>query len=85
MAKQRADPAGYVRATVGPAGHGKLVYAQDIAVGKPTGLGKRGLVADHKNGVRSDNSKGNVRLVSRSVNRTNQHPSLTPHPKRKGK
>ena len=77
--KPRSD--GYSRTTVGPKGHGTLQYVHRVtAYGGRVG-GRRKApkssygtrkVVDHRNRVRTNNSRGNVHIVSRSVNNRNR-------------
>ena len=61
---------GYKRKTVGPKSKGKQVYAHRAAAGLGSKKGSKGkgTVVDHKNKVRSDNRKSNLRKVSKAEN-----------------
>ncbi len=86
-ATHKPNGGGYTRSTIGPK-TGPVVQAYDqrikagVAGQHP---GHTGSVVDHINGKRADDRPSNLRVTSRSVNAKNRHPSLTPHPKRKGK
>ena len=54
---------GYVRQTVGPPSKGVRKYKHRVVAGA-----KPGQTVDHKNARRSDNSRGNLELVSRAEN-----------------
>ena len=62
--KPRAD--GYVPATVGPKGRGTKTLEHRVKAGI-VGKGPD-VVADHKSGVRSDNSRSNLSVTSRGEN-----------------
>lgn len=82
LATHKPDGNGYVRSTQGPPGKGTLQYEHRVkAEGKRPGgralasaPGKTTTkVVDHKNGSRASNGRGNLRVVSRSVNAKNKH------------
>jgi hypothetical protein len=56
---------GYIRVTVGPKGKGTQTYKHRAAKGLKKG-DKR--VVDHGNSNRKDNSKGNLKVMSRGAN-----------------
>ncbi len=64
---------GYKRVTVGPASKGKQVYEHRAKAGLANTKGSKGkgTVVDHKNKRKGDNSKGNLRKVSKGAN--NRH------------
>ena len=68
----RAD--GYKRVTRGPKGDGTQVYAhrQAAGVGGVKGSKGKGKVVDHKNRVRGDNRRSNLRVVSKGANNRNR-------------
>lgn len=65
---------GYKRVTVGPKSKGKQVYEHRAKAGLAATKGSKGkgTVVDHKNRVTSDNSKGNLRKVSKGKNNRNR-------------
>jgi hypothetical protein len=70
--KPRDD--GYVRTTVGPEGKGRVVYQhRAIAYGgnPPKGSKGKGTVVHHKDHGRSNNSRKNLKRVSKAYN--NRH------------
>lgn len=71
--KARDD--GYSRVTIGPAGKGHQVYEQraKAGLGNVKGSKGKGTVVDHKDGNRQNNSKGNLRKVSKKRNNANKH------------
>ena len=70
--KTRDD--GYKRTTVGPKGDGKQVYEHraKAGLGKTKGSKGKGTVVDHVNHDRDDNSKSNLRKVSKAKNNANR-------------
>lgn len=54
---------GYIQRTVGPKGKGKRVYEHRHKAGAGPGQ-----VVDHGNSNRSDNSSGNLKLMTRGQN-----------------
>ena len=65
---------GYKRVTIGPKSKGTQVYAHRAAVGlgQVKGSKGKGVVVDHKNRKTGDNSKGNLRRVSKGQNNKNR-------------
>ena len=70
--KTRSD--GYRRTTVGEPGKGKQVYEHraKAGLGKTKGSKGKGTVVDHVNRDRDDNSKSNLRKVSKAKNNANR-------------
>lgn len=60
--------------TVGAKGKGKLVYEHRAKAGLAGTKGSKGkgTVVDHKNRNRGDNSKGNLRRVTKAANNRNK-------------
>ena len=65
---------GYKRVTVGPKSKGWQVYEHRAKAGlaKVKGSKGKGTVVDHKNRATGDNSKGNLRKVSKGTNNKNR-------------
>ena len=67
---------GYKRVTVGPKSKGVQVYEHRAKAGlakvKGSKSGKTGGVVDHKNRVTGDNSRKNLRKVSKGTNNKNR-------------
>lgn len=65
---------GYKRVTVGPKGKGTQVYAHRAKAGVALPKGKHAAkgggdrVVDHRDGNKSNNSRSNLRVMSRSAN-----------------
>lgn len=60
----KGDNKGYVKVTVGPPGKGKQEYRHRVRTGAK-GYNK---VVDHINNTKGDDSKGNLRIISRGAN-----------------
>jgi hypothetical protein len=56
---------GYIRVTVGPPGEGRQEYKHRVEAGSKKGDGK---VVDHQDGNKKNNSKGNLKKMSRAEN-----------------
>ena len=72
--KGAVDSEGYKRMTVGPKGKGRQVRQHRAIAynGNPPKGSKGGSTVDHKNRRKTDNSKGNLRKVSRGKNNKNR-------------
>ena len=78
MKNPKPRPDGYVRVTVGPKGNGTRALQHRVKAGVGPSSKDTKVVVDHKSGIRSDNSKKNLRVVSRSKNNSNRHGSKYP-------